>query len=75
MDFEAKTLCFSLPSDRTQTINQICGASQLTSPGGAGERRWGRWKGEKSWEERSQRGHAGVIVCRFNIRKEPRNKT
>lgn len=75
MDFKTKTFCFSLPSDTTQTINQICTLSQLTSPGGGEERGWGRWEGEKSWEERSQRGHVGVKVCGFNIRKEPRNKT
>lgn len=38
MEFETKTFCFSLPSDGTQTINQICSVSQLTSPGrGGGE--------------------------------------
>lgn len=75
MEFETKTFCFSLPSDRTQTINQICTVSQLTSPRGGRERRWGRREGEKSWEGRGQRGRVGVEVCRFNIRKEPRNKT
>lgn len=84
MDFETKTFCFSLPSDGTQTINQICTVSQLTSPrrgggggegGGGGRETSGREEGEKSWEERSQRGHVGVKVCGFNIRKEPQNKT
>lgn len=64
MEFETKTFCLSLPSDGTQTINQICTVSQLTSPGrgggveggGGGRETSGREEGEKSWRRKEAKG-------------------